>query len=84
VTRQQDRVDLLSSVKVASSACIVHITLTGVGGEKEPAATKWSHFEVLPRESTIGPKVVGGIHSLHRSRPLPFPSGFPPPVARPS
>lgn len=80
---------LLSLVKAVSSAFIVHTTLTGVGDEKEPAATRRSHFEVLPRESTTDPKVVGGIHPLPTSkhpprRPLPFPSGFPPPLARPS
>ncbi|TGZ52599.1 hypothetical protein DBV15_07109 [Temnothorax longispinosus] len=31
----------------------------GRGDEKEPAATKRSHFEVLSRESTMDPKVVG-------------------------
>lgn len=59
---------LLSSAKIASSACIVHTALTGVDDEKEPAATKRSHFEVLRRESTMDPKVVGGIHPLPTSK----------------
>ncbi|KYN33518.1 hypothetical protein ALC56_12230 [Trachymyrmex septentrionalis] len=70
-------------------ACIVYTALTETSNEKELAATRRSHFEVLPRESTTDPKVVGGIHPLPTSkhpprRPLPFPSGFPPPLTRPS
>ncbi|KYQ53041.1 hypothetical protein ALC60_07768 [Trachymyrmex zeteki] len=63
--------------------CIVYTALTETSNEKELAATR-SHFEVLSRESTTDPKVVGGIHPLPTSkhpprRPLLFPSGFSPP-----
>ncbi|KYN14323.1 hypothetical protein ALC57_13490 [Trachymyrmex cornetzi] len=86
-TPQSSEIDL-SRVTTARSAmflaCIVYTALTETSNEKELAATRRSHFEVLPRESTTDPKVVGGIHPLPTSkhpprRPLPFPSGFPPP-----
>jgi len=80
------RVDIFS--KATSSTCIVHTARTEAGNEKESVATR-SHFEVLPRDSTTDLKVAGGIHSLPTSkhpprRPLPFPSGFLPPLVCPS
>ncbi|KYM98646.1 hypothetical protein ALC62_10614 [Cyphomyrmex costatus] len=80
----QRRFPIVLSSAAMFLACIVHTALTGTSNEKELAATRRSHFEVLSRESTTDPKVVGGIHPLPTSkhppcRPLPFPSGFPPP-----
>ncbi|KYM84119.1 hypothetical protein ALC53_05496 [Atta colombica] len=77
-------IDLPRVITAMFLACIVYTALTETSNEKELAATRRSHFEVLPRESTTDPKVVGGIHPLPTSkhpprRPLPFPSGFPPP-----
>jgi len=57
--------------KAASPACIVHTARTGSGDEKEPAATRRSHFEVLPRESATDLKVVEvSTLSLYRSTHL--------------
>ncbi|EGI70907.1 hypothetical protein G5I_00333 [Acromyrmex echinatior] len=87
-TPQLSEIDLPRVITAMFLVCIVYTILTETSDEKELAATRRSHFEVLPRESTTDPKVVGGIHPLPTSkhpphRPLPFPS-FPPPHARPN
>lgn len=43
--------------------------LAGAGDEKEPPATRWSHFEVLPRESTTPPTTTSDPKVVEVSTP---------------
>lgn len=67
VIRQQDRMNIFyrSQRRVFG---LHSVYSSGADDEKEPEATRRSHFEVLSRESTTDPKVVEvSTLSLHRN-----------------